>query len=118
MGKVRCREFYAVIGVGGLRPDRGSEEISRKLNWIGIGASRTGQFGDDGFPIIEFKRFIVLEEHGPELRFASPSLYRRMCKRYGPRTGNVWQTMVDRIGMPHPNDFQGGQANGVISELL
>ena len=32
--------------------------------------------------------------------------------------GNVWQTMVDRIGMPVPKDFQGGQANGVISELL
>lgn len=32
--------------------------------------------------------------------------------------GNVWQTMVDRIGMPLPKDFQGGQANGVISELL
>jgi hypothetical protein len=32
--------------------------------------------------------------------------------------GNVWQTMVDRIGMSLPKDFQGGQANGVISELL
>jgi hypothetical protein len=32
--------------------------------------------------------------------------------------GNVWQTMVDRIGMPIPKDFQGGQANGVISEVL
>lgn len=32
--------------------------------------------------------------------------------------GNVWQTMVDRIGMPVPKDFQGGQANGVISEVL
>jgi len=26
--------------------------------------------------------------------------------------------MVDRIGMPIPKDFQGGQANGVISEVL
>lgn len=32
--------------------------------------------------------------------------------------GNVWQTMVDRIGMPLPKDFQGGQADGVISEVL
>jgi hypothetical protein len=32
--------------------------------------------------------------------------------------GNVWQTMVDRIGMPVPKDFQGGQADGVISEVL
>jgi hypothetical protein len=32
--------------------------------------------------------------------------------------GNVWQTMIDRIGMPVPRDFQGGQANGVVNELL
>jgi hypothetical protein len=32
--------------------------------------------------------------------------------------GNVWQTMVDRIGMPIPKDFHGGLANGVISEVL
>lgn len=32
--------------------------------------------------------------------------------------GNVWQTVVDRIGMPLPQDFQGGQANGLISELM
>jgi hypothetical protein len=32
--------------------------------------------------------------------------------------GNVWQTMVERIGMPVPKDFQGGQADGVVSELV
>ena len=32
--------------------------------------------------------------------------------------GNVWQTMLDRIGMPIPRNFQGGQANGVIREVL
>ncbi len=32
--------------------------------------------------------------------------------------GNVWQTVVDRIGMPLPKDFQGGQANGVIKEIV
>lgn len=36
----------------------------------------------------------------------------------GMMIGNVWQTMIDRIGMPLPKDFQGGQANGVVSELL
>jgi hypothetical protein len=34
------------------------------------------------------------------------------------KIGNVWQTMVDRIGMPVPKDFQGGQASGVIKEVL
>jgi len=32
--------------------------------------------------------------------------------------GNLWQTMVDRMEMPVPKDFQGGEANGVLSELI
>jgi hypothetical protein len=32
--------------------------------------------------------------------------------------GNVWQTMVDRLGMPIPRNFQGGQANGLVGEVL
>jgi hypothetical protein len=39
-------------------------------------------------------------------------------RKKGTMVGNVWQTMIDRIGMPLPKDFQGGQANGVVSELL
>ena len=31
---------------------------------------------------------------------------------------NVWQTMATRIGMPIPQNFQGGEAKGVISELV
>jgi len=31
---------------------------------------------------------------------------------------NVWQTVVDRVGMPVPEDFQGGLATGVIKELV
>lgn len=31
--------------------------------------------------------------------------------------GNVWQTVFDRLGVPLPDDFQGGEANGVITEL-
>jgi hypothetical protein len=32
--------------------------------------------------------------------------------------GNVWQTMLNRLGMPVPRDFQAGQANDVIKEVL
>lgn len=32
--------------------------------------------------------------------------------------GNVWQTMFEKMGVPVPDDFQGGEANGVISELV
>jgi hypothetical protein len=31
---------------------------------------------------------------------------------------DVWKTVVDRIGMPIPSNFQGGLARGVIKELL
>ncbi|WP_439621936.1 DUF1552 domain-containing protein [Gemmata sp.] len=31
---------------------------------------------------------------------------------------NVWQTVADRVGMPVPPDFQGGQATGVIKALV
>jgi hypothetical protein len=31
---------------------------------------------------------------------------------------NVWQTVVDRIGMPLPENFQGGVAKGLVKELV
>ncbi|MCE9608158.1 MAG: DUF1552 domain-containing protein [Planctomycetia bacterium] len=31
---------------------------------------------------------------------------------------NVWQTVVERVGMPVPEDFQGGLATGVVKELV
>lgn len=31
---------------------------------------------------------------------------------------NVWQTVVDRIGMPMPKNFQGGVATGIVKELV
>jgi len=32
--------------------------------------------------------------------------------------GNLWQTMFDVMGVPVPEDFQGGEADGVIDELV
>ncbi len=34
------------------------------------------------------------------------------------KIGSVWQTMLDRLGMPLPERFQGGQYDGVIKEVL
>jgi len=31
---------------------------------------------------------------------------------------NVWQTVVDHVGMPMPENFQGGIATGIVKELL
>lgn len=32
--------------------------------------------------------------------------------------GNLWQTMFGVMGVPVPKDFQGGQADGIISEIV
>jgi hypothetical protein len=34
------------------------------------------------------------------------------------RLGNLWQTVFDRLGVPLPANFQGGEADGMISELV
>ncbi len=34
------------------------------------------------------------------------------------QVANVWQTVVNRIGMPIPADFQGGVAKGMVKELV
>lgn len=35
----------------------------------------------------------------------------------GVMLGNLWQTMFDRLGVPVPENFQGGEADGILSEL-
>jgi hypothetical protein len=42
MGSARGYGFDAVIGVGGVTPDRGFEEIACRVNWIGIGPRCVG----------------------------------------------------------------------------
>ncbi len=34
------------------------------------------------------------------------------------RLGNLWQTMFEVLRVPVPQDFQGGEADGIISELI
>ena len=31
---------------------------------------------------------------------------------------NVWKTVVERVGMKMPEDFQGGLATGIVKELV
>ncbi|MGE3806734.1 MAG: DUF1552 domain-containing protein [Gemmataceae bacterium] len=39
-------------------------------------------------------------------------------RQEGVLLGNLWQTVVDRMGMPVPENFQGGEASGLIKELI
>ncbi len=34
------------------------------------------------------------------------------------RLGNLWSTVFDRMNVPIPRDFQGGEADGIISEFV
>lgn len=34
------------------------------------------------------------------------------------RLGNLWQTMFDRLNVPLPQNFQGGEADGIIKDLV
>lgn len=77
----QCRgwSFDAVIGVGGTSPDRGDEDIARKINWIGIGPSKAPRHGFIG-PLVTFERFVLWEETGPDLKELAPKLFKHMFK--------------------------------------
>lgn len=79
MGRVRGYSFDAVIGVGGKCPDHGSEDIARKINWIGIGSFRNHDDprGVKG-PVVTFEHFVLWEETGPDLKEYAPKLFRYM----------------------------------------
>ena len=79
MGRDRGYSFDAVVGVGGKSPDRDSEDIAFKINWIGIGPSRN-PYDPRGVrgPVVTFERFFLWEEMGPDLIDHAPNLFRYM----------------------------------------
>lgn len=76
MGRVRGWGFDSVIGVGGKSPDPGHEGIALKVNWVGIGSSKS-DVGRRG-PLVQFECFVQLEDGGPELRELAPQLFQYM----------------------------------------
>lgn len=91
MGQVRDYRFDAVIGVGGKSPDSGSEDIARKINWVGINPSKTAASSpvwigarrpdwSESFrgPLVTFDRFVFLDEKGPDFKDFAPKLFRYM----------------------------------------
>ena len=34
------------------------------------------------------------------------------------RLGNLWRTMFDRMGVPVPGNFQGGESDGIVKEIV
>lgn len=78
MGRVRAREFDAVIGVGGIGAEPRAAGIAGKLGWIGIGPhKRPGIRG----PIVSFDHFVNFGTSGRELITIAPALASRMYGR-------------------------------------
>jgi hypothetical protein len=83
MGKIRNREFDAVIGIGGMGSEPHRCGIAGKLNWIGIGPHKTpiqrrGQ-------MVTFDHFRRFEKNDRELWDIAPRLAARMYATYAPR---------------------------------
>jgi hypothetical protein len=92
MGQVRSWDFDSVIGVGGIGPEPSSHCLSRKINWIGIGARKHFIF-DERRPIVTFDRFVLYEEDGPDFAALAPTLARRL---YGQNVRVLLHRVSDR----------------------
>lgn len=78
MGKVRKRKFDAVIGIGGIQPWKDHQNISQKINWIGIGP--TFHPSNDRAPRVTFDRFCLFDACGKIVEDFAPKLYQHMYK--------------------------------------
>ena len=77
MGRIRLLDFDAVIGVGGVGAEPRSYGIDRKVNWVGVGATKQRYPGRAGV-VVTFEEFRLLEEQGPPLEELAPVLAKRM----------------------------------------
>jgi hypothetical protein len=80
MGRVRSWRFDAVIGVGGVGALSSSNELNRKINWIGIGPRKRPRLSGRG-PVVAFDHFVLFEERGPDLALFAPQLAKRLFSR-------------------------------------
>ena len=76
MGTVRCRDFDAVIGVGGIGPTPRANGIAGQVNWVGIGPHKTTSRKRG--PLVTFDHFLHFGTDGPDFRTLAPNLAKRM----------------------------------------
>lgn len=77
MGTIRNRKFTDVIGIGGICPDSGYENMAEKINWIGIGATKLELVDNRAMEVV-FDHFCLLEEDGELVEKIAPNLYKHM----------------------------------------
>ncbi len=84
MVRLRPLPFDAVIGIGGVSGQPTRQGISRKINWVGIGAKKHSVGNVEG-PVVTFDHFILFEDSGRDFEAVAPTLAGRMYSRYAPR---------------------------------
>lgn len=94
MKSVRAWKFDAVIGIGGIKPDRDEPEnghnnsaLNRKINWIGIGREDGPRARGSKAPILYFRKFRIFGSDGTKGPFFAkyaPTLAHRMYDREHP----------------------------------
>jgi hypothetical protein len=82
MRRVRSRDFYAVIGVGGKGTQARAAGINEKINWIGIGPRKEIVAGSRN-PVVAFDHFLLFEEKGQDLMSIAPCLAEHLYLRNG-----------------------------------
>ncbi len=75
MGRVRARDYEAVVGVGGTSMEPRVCGIAGRVTWVGVGPYRSKSIpvGYRG-PIVKFDRFALFDETGPMLASIAPAL--------------------------------------------
>jgi hypothetical protein len=74
MGKVRNRNYDAVIGLGGKRPWKGFSKIAYRLNWVGINPIKH-KCRDRRGKLVTFSKFFLYNEDGLFIKDIAPKLY-------------------------------------------
>lgn len=77
MGRVRDREYDAVVGVGGIGPEAMSNSIDGQVNWVGIGPRKRYVEGKRGLEVL-FDHFLDFGTDGPDFHAHAPQLAARM----------------------------------------
>lgn len=105
MKSVRKWKFDAVIGIGGIRPNRDDLEsghnnsaLERKINWIGIGRKDGRGRPENNGPLLYFRKFKLFGKDGtkgPHFAKHAPKLAHRMYDlKHPPRKLLIDKTMI------------------------
>jgi len=78
MGRIRKRDFDAVIGIGGMGREAQSYGFAGKIIWVGIGPHKTAMHGMRG-PSVRFQHLVDFGNDGLKFRQVAPKLGKHLC---------------------------------------